>query len=76
MVTAVIVKNTLYQIFTKFLTSGVGFLTTLLIARYVGVDGYGAFTQVTAYVALFYLIVDFGLNAIYLQKDQQHVFFS
>lgn len=75
MITKTIVTNTLYQILTKFLTSGLGFLATILIARHFGVDGYGAFTQVTAYIALFYLIVDFGLNAIYIQKDQSYSYF-
>ncbi|MFH1832808.1 MAG: oligosaccharide flippase family protein [Candidatus Levyibacteriota bacterium] len=64
-----IFKNTGYQIFTRVITSGVGFITTIILARYLGVLGYGDFTKVTAFVGLFYLIADFGFNAVFLQKD-------
>ncbi len=62
-----VAKNTLYQILTKSLTAFVGFLITIIIARQFGVLGYGDFTKITAFVGLFFLFVDFGLNAIFLQ---------
>jgi O-antigen/teichoic acid export membrane protein len=64
-----IAKNTLYQIFTRGTTSLVGFLITIIIARKFGVLGYGDFTKATSYIALSYLILDFGLNAFFLQYD-------
>jgi O-antigen/teichoic acid export membrane protein len=47
----------------------VGFLITIIIARKFGVLGYGDFTKATSYIALSYLILDFGLNAFFLQYD-------
>jgi len=64
-----IAKNTLYQIFARGVTSFIGFLITLIIARKFGVLGYGDFTKITSYVALFYLVIDFGLNAFFLQYE-------
>jgi O-antigen/teichoic acid export membrane protein len=64
-----IAKNTLYQIFTRGTTSLVGFLITIIIARKFGVLGYGDFTKATSYIALSYLILDFGLNAFFLQYE-------
>ena len=67
----VIAKNTLYQIFTKGTTSFIGFLITIIIARSFGVTGFGDFTKITAFVGVFFLFVDFGLNAIYLQGSDE-----
>lgn len=64
-----IAKNTLYQILARGFTSFVGFLITLIIARKFGVLGYGDFIKITSYVALFYLVIDFGLNAFFLQYE-------
>ncbi len=65
-----VAKNTIYQILAKATTSFVGFLITIIIAREFGVVGYGDFTKITAFIALFYLFVDFGLNAVYLQQEE------
>jgi O-antigen/teichoic acid export membrane protein len=66
-----IYSNTLYQIITKLATSGLGFLATIFIARYFGAAGYGDFTKITAFIGLFYLLPDFGINAIFLQQPEQ-----
>lgn len=68
----IIAKNTFYQILSRITTSGVGFIITILIAKQFGAAGFGDFTKITAYVGLFYLVVDFGLNAFYLQKDEDN----
>lgn len=65
-----VAKNTFYQAFARIITSFVGFLIAVIIARSFGVIGFGDFIKVTSYVALFYLIVDFGLNAIFLQEKK------
>lgn len=70
-----IFKNTTYQTLTRLITSGIGFLITIIIARGFGVLGFGEFTKVTAFVALFYLIADFGLNAIFLKEDDEKLHF-
>lgn len=73
---SLIFKNTFYQTLTRIVTSGIGFLITIIIARNFGVLGFGEFTKVTAFVALFFLITDFGLNAIYLKKDDEKLHFK
>lgn len=75
MIVKIIAVNTVYQILTRLITSGVGFLITILIARNFGLLGYGDFTKITALVGLFYLTVDFGLNAFYLQEDEKEKHF-
>src|ERR1035437_9182478 len=64
-----IAQNTLYQILARSATSFIGFLITLIIASKFGVLGYGDFIKITSYVALFYLAIDFGLNAFFLQYE-------
>ena len=65
-----IAKNTFYQVVARLATSFIGFLITIIIARKFGVIGFGDFTKVTSYVALFYLFVDLGFNAVFLQYEK------
>jgi len=64
----VLVFNTVSQIIGKLLTAGITFFISLILARTYGASGYGDFTKITTYVAIFYLFADFGLNAAYLQE--------
>lgn len=66
-----IFNNTLYQIIAKIFTAGTGFLITILIAKSFGASGYGDFVKITSFIVFFYLAIDLGLNAIYLQVDQE-----
>lgn len=70
----VIAKNTLFQIIARLTTSFTTLIITILIARTFGVVGYGDFTKITTYVGIFYLVVDFGLNAVFLQRDTKKGF--
>lgn len=63
-----IAGNTIVQLVGKFITAGITFLITLVIAYYYGAFGYGEFTKMMAFVSLFYLIADFGLNAVWLKE--------
>src|SRR3972149_4780052 len=63
-----IVANTLVQTLGRFISSGTTFLITVLVARQFGAEGYGEFTKIMTYVALFYLISDFGFNAVALKQ--------
>lgn len=65
-----IAKNTFYQILARAVTAFIGFLITIIIAGKFGVLGYGDFTKVTSFVVVFYLFVDFGLNAFFLQFEK------
>lgn len=64
-----VVTNTFYQALGKVATSGTGFIITILLAREYGVIGYGDFVKITTYVAFFYLLLDLGLNAIFLKEE-------
>lgn len=64
--------NTLSQLLGKVVGSGVMLLVSILIAREFGAPGYGDFTKITTFVAFFYLLVDFGLNAVYLQRQTEN----
>lgn len=70
----VIAKNTLFQALARIATSAVTLIVTILIARTFGVVGYGDFTKITTFVGIFYLVVDFGLNAVFLQRDTKNGF--
>lgn len=64
----VVAVNTASQLITKFVSSGTVFIISLLVARSSGPDGYGDFVKITTYVTFFFLLSDFGMNAIYLQQ--------
>ncbi len=66
-----IAKNTLYQLVTRIFSSSTTFLITVLIAAHFDVGGFGEITKIVAFVGLFYLLIDFGFNAIFLQKEQK-----
>ncbi len=65
-----IASNTLWQIVARIFSSGVSFAITIIIARTLGVNGYGDLAKITAFVSLFYLLIDLGLNAIFLQMEE------
>ncbi len=63
-----ILWNTSTQVIGRLVGAGTTFFVSILIARSFGAVGYGDFAKVTTYVALFYLMADFGMNAVFLQK--------
>ena len=62
--------NTSAQVIGRIVGAGTTLIVSILIARTFGAQGYGDFAKITTYVALFYLLADFGMNAIFLQKPQ------
>jgi len=64
----VIALNTVSQLVGRGVGAATAFIVTLLVARHVGASGYGDFVKITTYVAFFYLLADFGINAVYLQQ--------
>ena len=71
-----IASNTIYQIIGKVFSLSITILTTLIITRFYGREGYGAFSLMQNWPALFFIIVDFGINAIAtreLSKDFSNV---
>lgn len=61
--------NTGSQLLGKVVGSTAMFLVSILVARSFGAQGFGDFTKIITFVAFFYLLVDFGLNAVYLQRQ-------
>lgn len=66
----VVLYNTVSQLMTKIVGAGATFLVTFFLARSFGPEGYGDFVKITTYISLFFLIADFGLNAVYLQDAE------
>jgi len=54
--------NTFIQILGKGISIILGFITVGLLTRYLGQEGFGNFTLVFAYLSLFGIIADFGLQ--------------
>lgn len=63
-----VARNTVSQIIGKLISSFSIVVVSILIARQFGPEGYGDFVKITTYVGFFYLLSDFGLNAVFLQK--------
>ncbi|MFH1899435.1 MAG: flippase [Patescibacteria group bacterium] len=59
-----IAKNTVYQIVGKVISMCITMLAVVIITRSYGREGYGAFSLMQSWPALFFIIVDFGINAI------------
>lgn len=55
------------QVAGRILSGLLAFLTTVVLARMLGGSGYGEYTKILTYLAFFYILSDFGLNAIFLR---------
>jgi len=65
-----ILQNASFQLASRLITTGIGFVITILIARHFGPATFGDFSKITSFVALFYLVIDFGLNATFLKNPK------
>lgn len=63
-----IAKNTIYQLIGKVISMSVTVFLTILVTRAYGPSGYGEFSLMQSFPALFFIIVDFGLNAISIRE--------
>jgi O-antigen/teichoic acid export membrane protein len=66
----IVAINTVSQLIGKVVSAVAAFIVTFLVARQLGASGYGDFVKITTYIAFFYLLADFGINAVYLQQAQ------
>jgi O-antigen/teichoic acid export membrane protein len=69
----IVAINTVSQLIGKAITAVTTFIVTFLVARQLGAVGYGDFVKITTYIAFFYLLADFGMNAIYLQQAESRM---
>lgn len=67
-VSQLVVKNTLFQGAGKATTLLLSLATTALLTRYLGVEGYGAYAFISAFVLLFGTISDWGTNIIAVRE--------
>ncbi len=73
----IVAKNTLFQLIGKVFTMGVTVFITLMITRIYGRELYGDYSLMQGFPALFFIITDFGLNAIsvkHASKDRARLF--
>ncbi len=70
-----IAKNVFFQLLSRITTSAVTFITTVLIASYLGASGFGDYTKIISIVGLFYVLSDFGLNALFLHEPDTKTHF-
>lgn len=59
-----IAANTIYQLIGKVISLSITVLATVIVTRTYGREIYGQFSLMQAWPALFFVIVDFGINAI------------
>ncbi len=69
----IVFGNTVSQLIGRIISSFTIVVASIIIARQFGPEGYGDFVKITTYVGFFYLLADFGLNAVYLQKTAKQV---
>lgn len=66
-----IVSNTGWLFFDRVLRMGVGFILSVWIARYLGVQQYGLFSYATAFVYLFNPLISLGLDSVVVRDIVQ-----
>ncbi len=59
-----VANNTFYQLLGKIISMSITVLATVIIARLYSREGYGEFNLMQGIPALFFIIADFGINAI------------
>lgn len=65
--------NTLVQFLIRIATSIPTLIATILIAYFAGYETLGSFTKIVAFVSIFYLIVDFGMNSIFIKEHFDNI---
>lgn len=63
-----IAANTLWVSGARILGKAASFLVILPLARHLGIEGFGKFAFVTAYLALFGILTDLGLDLIVIRE--------
>jgi len=67
-----IALNTVFQLVGKVVSMGITVLVTIVVARYFGRSSYGEFSLMQNWPALFFIIVDFGFNAVAVKEIGQN----
>ncbi|MBM4401802.1 MAG: flippase [Candidatus Cloacimonetes bacterium] len=63
-----IASNTLFQLLSRAATAIIALIVTRLITQNLGLQGYGDYQIVLSFVTLFWILTDFGLNAVVVRE--------
>lgn len=63
--------NTIIQIVSKVIATGLGLLSVAILTRYLGQAGFGKYTTIMAFLSFFGIIADLGLTLITAQMVSQ-----
>lgn len=63
--------NTFAQAAARVITLGLTLVSTVLVTRHLGVEGYGDFTAVIVYVSLFSVLFDWGVATLLVRQLAQ-----
>ncbi len=66
--TGILIRNTSVQLVAQAVSVAVGLVTSLVLSRYLGVEGFGQFNYVFAFLYFFQTINDFGVNTIIVRE--------
>lgn len=72
----VIVKNFLFQIVSRVISTGYNLFLSVLVVRTVGLPIYGDFAIVMNYIAIFIAISEFGTNSAFIVKFRDKEYFK
>lgn len=64
--------NTMYQIMGRFVTAVTGLLVTRMVISSLGISNFGDFQIAITYITIFWLLTDFGLNAVVVREMSAH----
>ncbi len=59
---SVVVRNSLFSVTGKLVIKAISFLFTIFVIRWLGDEGYGQYTLIWSYVAVFAMLSDAGLS--------------
>jgi O-antigen/teichoic acid export membrane protein len=59
-----IAKNTLVLFLAQIVSMGLGFFSTIFVARYLGAEGFGVLSFALAFAGIFGIFADLGLNRL------------
>ncbi len=66
-------KNTGFQLLSRITTTLTGLIIIRLFTNYLGIELYGLYQTVVVYTSFFWILTDFGLNALFvrdIKKDE------
>ncbi|MBU1164502.1 flippase [Patescibacteria group bacterium] len=67
-VTTKIAQNTVVQIIGRGIAVGIALITLAITTRYLGTDGYGAYITIIAFIQIFSILADLGIQMTSVQS--------